>query len=161
MSVSPHWVRDDLGFYAERRVENWTAACVQNLFADCDFSGCVEKWSLCGIATFLIVSGHVSECVPNLFVTCVILRCVETWALCGMCPQFVCTLRHIGLRRELHTLRTVSKIHLSIATCSVVSRMGTLRKVSKINLPIGTFWFVSRIGDTLGNASDLNLPVAT
>ena len=41
IAVSPHWVCDDLGFCAERRVENWTAACVQNLFADCDFSGYV------------------------------------------------------------------------------------------------------------------------
>ena len=58
---------------------------------------------------FLIVSGHLTECVPSLFVTRVVLGCVETWTSCGMCPQFVCTLRHIGLRRELYTLRTVSK----------------------------------------------------
>ena len=41
MSVSPHWVRDDLGFCAERRVENGIAACAQKLFANCDFSGCM------------------------------------------------------------------------------------------------------------------------
>ena len=83
-------------------LENWIAACAQNLFANCDFSGCFEKWLLCEIAFFLMRRGmwrnvfqiylslaspwdasrlgHFAECVRYFYAHCDVVGCVEN---CG------------------------------------------------------------------------------